>query len=560
METPSQQAGAGSKHAPAPRQDDFIQLPRRTVVLTMAGVMLAMFLASLDQTVVGTAMPRIIADLGGFDRFTWVTTAYLVASTTVVPVVGRLTDMSGRKMFYIAGIVVFASGSVAAGLSGTMNQLILSRALQGVGGGVTMAISFVSIADLFPPEDRGKFQGLMAGVFGLSSILGPTLGGFIADNLSWNWVFLVNVPISVPIIGLFIRFFPDTRRPGSEDDRQLDYLGMATLVLGVVPLLLGLSWGGVQYEWVSVQVIGALGFGLAMSIVFVIVESKTAAPIMPLDIYKNRMVTVSLIAIFLTGFGMFGAIIFIPLFFQGVLGASATSSGSFLTPMMMGVVFGAALSGQMLSRTGGHYRIQALIGISIMTTGMYLIGNMDETTRFGTAVGYLIVMGFGLGTTFPVFTLAVQNSVPFSVMGIATSATQFYRSIGGMLGLAILGAVMANRFASRLADTMTDALTQALPPGQFETLQGNPQALVNPEALLTLREGLEQAGPEGAAKADQLVALMKSALAGAIGDVFTISVVVVASAFVVTLFLRQPKVQREETTRLSAAPGVADSD
>ncbi|MAF51969.1 MAG: MFS transporter [SAR202 cluster bacterium] len=560
MEIPSQHAGAGSKQASAPRQDNFIQLSRRTVVLTMAGVMLAMFLASLDQTVVGTAMPRIIADLGGFDSFTWVTTAYLVASTTVVPIVGRLTDMYGRKMFYIAGILVFVTGSVAAGLSGTMNQLILSRALQGVGGGVIMAISFVSIADLFPPEDRGKFQGLMAGVFGLSSVLGPTLGGFITDNLSWNWVFLVNVPIAIPIVGLFIKFFPDTRRPGSETDRQLEYLGMAALVLGVVPLLLGLSWGGVQYEWVSVQVIGALGFGLAMSIVFVMVESRTAAPIMPLDIYKNRMVTVSLIAIFLTGFGMFGAIIFIPLFFQGVLGASATSSGSFLTPMMMGVVFGAGLSGQILSRTGGHYRIQALIGIAIMTTGMYLIGNMDETTRFGTAVGYLIVMGFGLGTTFPVFTLAVQNSVTFSVMGIATSATQFYRSIGGMLGLAVLGAVMANRFASRLAETMTDTLSQALPPGQFESLQENPQALVNPEALVALRGSLEQTGPEGAAKADQLVALMKSALAGAIGDVFTISVVVVASAFVVTLFLRQSKVQSEATSRLSEAPGVADGD
>ncbi|MDP7102749.1 MAG: MDR family MFS transporter [SAR202 cluster bacterium] len=560
MENPSQQAGAGSAPASVPRDDDFVQLPRRTVVLTMAGVMLAMFLASLDQTVVGTAMPRIIADLGGFDRFTWVTTAYLVASTTIVPVVGRMTDMYGRKKFYIVGIAVFVVGSVVAGQSQTMNQLILSRGLQGLGGGTIMAISFVSIADLFPSEERGKFQGLMAGVFGLSSVLGPTLGGFITDNLSWNWVFFINVPIAVPIIVLFFKFFPDTRRAGSENDRQLDYTGMASLVLAVVPLLLGLSWGGVQYEWGSVQVVGALVFGGVMTVVFVVVESRTAAPIMPLTIYRNRMVSVSLIAIFLTGFGMFGAIIFIPLFFQGVLGASATSSGSFLTPMMMGVVFGAAISGQLLSRMGGRYRIQALIGISIMTTGMYLIGSMDETTSFGTAVGFLIVMGFGLGTTFPVFTLAVQNSVSFSVMGIATSATQFYRSIGGMLGLAVLGAVMANRFASRLAETITDELAQAVPQAQLEALQANPQALVNPEALASLRGGFEQAGPEGAVMADQLVAVLKAALAEAIGDVFMISVVVVASAFVATLFLQGPRKSTDEPSRVRPAPVPTDGD
>ncbi|HJO82371.1 MAG TPA: MFS transporter, partial [SAR202 cluster bacterium] len=274
MENPSQQAGAGSAPASVPRDDDFVQLPRRTVVLTMAGVMLAMFLASLDQTVVGTAMPRIIADLGGFDRFTWVTTAYLVASTTIVPVVGRMTDMYGRKKFYIVGIAVFVVGSVVAGQSQTMNQLILSRGLQGLGGGTIMAISFVSIADLFPSEERGKFQGLMAGVFGLSSVLGPTLGGFITDNLSWNWVFFINVPIAVPIIVLFFKFFPDTRRAGSENDRQLDYAGVASLVLAVVPLLLGLSWGGVQYEWGSVQVVGALVFGGVMTVVFVVVESR----------------------------------------------------------------------------------------------------------------------------------------------------------------------------------------------------------------------------------------------------------------------------------------------
>ena len=539
MGTPSRRAGAGPGQASAFGQDEFVQLPRRTVVLTMAGVMLAMFLASLDQTVVSTATPRIIADLGGFDRFTWITTAYLVASTTMVPIVGKLTDIYGRKRFFIGGIALFIVGSVLAGLSQTMDQLIAFRAIQGAGGGVIMANSFIAIADLFPPKERGKYQGMIAGVFGLSSVIGPTLGGFITDNISWHWVFLVNVPISVPVIALFMRYFPETRRRTREAGARLDYAGMGVLVLAVVPLLIGLSVGGVQYDWVSPGVIGALAFGSAMSIVFVFIESRAVDPIMPLEIYRNRMVLVSLIAIFLTGFGMFGAIIFIPLFFQGVLGASATSSGSFLTPMMLGVVFGAALSGQLLSRTGGRYRVQALVGVSIMGAGIYLISQMTEATGFGRAVVNIVIMGFGLGATFPTYTLAVQNSVPFSVMGVATSATQFFRSVGGLLGLAIMGAIMADRFSSRLSDAVPDSLAQVIGVGRMEGMQSNPQSLVNPDALARLRSEIEASSPQGAAAVDQLLAIMKSSLSQAIGDVFLISVAVVALAFLVTIFLRK---------------------
>ena len=505
----------------------------------MAGVMLAMFLSALDQTVVATAMPGIIADLGGFDRFTWVTTAYLVASTTAVPIVGRLTDIYGRKLFYVGGIGVFLAGSILTGTSQTMNQLIVFRALQGIGGGVIMANSFVAIADLFPPKDRGKYQGSIAAVFGLSSVIGPTLGGFITDNLSWNWVFLINIPLSVPVLLVIIWLFPNIRP--EVESRKLDYAGMVTLILAVVPILLALSWGGVQYAWASPQVVGFLVFGAVMALGFVAIEARTESPIMPLEIYRNRMVTVSLIVIFLTGFGMFGGIIFIPLFFQGVLGASATSSGSFLTPMMLGIVCGAALSGQILSRTGGHYRIQALVGLAIMTTGMYLISTMDESTTFRSAVLNIVVMGFGMGSTFPTFTLSVQNSVPFRIMGIATSATQFYRSVGGMLGLAILGAVMANRFASRLDESLPNSVTGILSPGGIDAIKENPQALVDPSALEALRSRFDAAGAEGAQIANQFLASLKSSLAGAIGDVFAVSVIVMGASIVAAIFLRTPK-------------------
>ncbi len=523
--------------AASPPLASYTPLPRRQVVLTMGGLMLAIFLASLDQTVVSTAMPRIIADLGGFDRFTWVTTAYLVASTTAVPIVGRLSDLYGRKVFFLGGITVFLAGSVLAGVSQTMDQLIAFRAIQGIGGGSMMALSFTTVGDLFPPAERGKYQGIVAAVFGLSSIIGPTLGGFITDNLSWNWIFYVNVPLGLPVIALFIRFFPNTR-PERRSVR-LDYAGMALLVLVVVPLLIGLSLGGVQYEWFSLQIVGILVFAAVMTVTFVLVERRAEDPIMPLDIYANPVVGISLVAVFITGFAMFGSIIFIPLFFQGVLGASATSSGSFLTPMMLSMVVAATLSGQALSRLGGHYRLQGLIGIGVMTSGVVLTSRMTADTSFGQAVASIMLTGLGLGITFPSFTIAVQNAAPANQLGAVTSATQFYRSIGGALGLAVLGSLMANRFAAGLRDSLPPALMQALPQDQLARMEENPQALVNPEALESLRTGFADRGPQGEAILAELIASLQATLASAISTVFVVVAGALGIAFVVTIFLRE---------------------
>ena len=510
--------------------------------------MLAMFLASLDQTIVSTAMPRIVADLGGFDRFTWVTTAYLVASTTVVPIVGRLSDLYGRKAFFLGGICIFLVGSVLAGLSQSMNQLIAFRAIQGIGGGCIMAMSLTTVGDLFSPAERGKYQGVVAGVFGLSSIIGPTLGGFITDSLSWNWVFYVNLPLGLPVVALFIRFFPNIRPVGRM--HRLDYAGMALLALIVIPLLIGLSLAGIQYEWLSPQIIGILAFAAVMTLAFVLVERRASDPIMPPSIYANRVVSISLIAVFITGFGMFGSIIFIPLFFQGVLGASATSSGSFLTPMMLGMVVAAGLAGQALSRLGGRYRIQGLIGIAIMGVGMVLVSRMTADTSFGQAVASIVITGIGLGITFPSFTIAVQNSVPPNLLGAATSATQFYRSVGGGLGLAVLGSYMANRFAAGLDDALPPPVREALPAGQLAEMSNNPQALVNPEALDQLQAGFASRGPQGAAMVEQLLTALRETLASAIGDVFLLVTVALAISFVVTLFLKEVPLR----TRRPGAP------
>lgn len=500
----------------------------------MAGVMLAMFLASLDQTVVGTAMPRIIADLGGFGQYTWVTTAYLVASTSVVPIVGRLSDTYGRKWLYAGGIAVFLLGSVLSGVSQSMGQLIAARAFQGIGAGAMMANSFVAIGDLFPPSERGKYQGFISAVFGLSSVIGPTLGGFITDSLSWHWVFFINLPLGIPVIALFIRFFPNIRRDAIK--HSIDYLGAAALTLTLVPLLLGLSWGGRQYAWGSPQVIGALLLSGAMLGCFIWAERRAVDPIIPVSLFRNRVVTVALVTILLTGFGMFGAIIFVPLFFQAVLGASATGSGSFLTPMMLGVVVSSAISGQALSRLGGHYRLQGIIGVGLMAAGAFLLSRMTAQTSHGHAVFNIVVLGLGLGTTFPVYIIAVQNAVPFRFMGIATSSTQLARSIGGTVGLAVLGSFMAHRFAASIHATLPAAVAQALPPGRLTQIEGNPQALLSPDALAGLQSSLGSQGPE---VGEQLVHALREGMATAISDTFLISFGVLAAAFLVTIFLKE---------------------
>ncbi|MBN1644221.1 MAG: DHA2 family efflux MFS transporter permease subunit, partial [Dehalococcoidales bacterium] len=349
-------------------------LPKRQIVFTFAGVLLAMFMSSLDQTVVGTAMPRIISDLGGFDQYTWVTTIYIITSAIALPITGKLTDMYGRKYFYIAGLVIFTLSSLFCGLSGTMMSIIVWRGIQGIGAGIMMSNAFTVIGDLFPPAERGKYQGFMSAVFGISFIVGPILGGFITDTISWHWVFFVNVPLSLLVIALFIIFFPNMKPAGSK--HQVDYWGLVTLILGVGSLMLALSLGGTDYPWVSPQIIVLFVIFAVTLVAFILAERRAKEPIIPLQLFENRIVSVAVIVAFLSAFGMFGSLTFVPLFFQGVLGATATRSGSFMTPMLLGNVVGSFVSGQLLSRAGGHYRLQGIFGLGIMITGIVMLSMM----------------------------------------------------------------------------------------------------------------------------------------------------------------------------------------
>lgn len=512
-------------------------LPRRQIIITLAGVLLAMFLSSLDQTVVGTAMPRIIVDLGGFTQYTWVTTAYIITSTIAIPITGKLTDMYGRKWFYVGGIAIFIVGSLLCGFSHTMTQLIFFRGFQGIGAGIMMANAFTVIGDIFPPAERGKYQGLMAGTFGLSSIIGPTLGGYITDTLSWHWVFFVNIPLGVLIVVLFIFFFPHLRPDNLK--HKIDYLGITTLILAVVPMLVALTWGGVEYPWGSVQIISMFAFSAVMIPLFIVLESRAEEPIIPMWLFKNRIVAVSVFIIFITGFGMFGGIIFVPLFFQGVLGQSATNSGTFLTPMMLGMIAGSIISGQLLSRAGGHYRLQGMIGLGVMALGLWLLSQMSAETSNTRAIINIVVTGFGLGITMPLYVLAVQNAIPYSALGAATSSAAFFRSIGGAFGLTIFGSVMNTRFASEFTAELPSQIRTIIPANQLDSLIHNPQALFSLNATDQLKSFFEPLGPQGMALFDQLIQTLKSALNSGITEVFFIALILVAVGWVVNLFLKE---------------------
>ena len=518
-------------------------LPRQQLIITMAGVMLAMFLGSLDQTIVGTAMPQIIADLGGFTHYTWLTSAYVIASTITVPITGKLTDMYGRKWFYVAGLSIFILGSLLCGISQTMTQIILFRGFQGIGAGVMMANAFIVVGDLFPPSERGKYQGLVAGVFGISSIIGPTLGGFLTDNLSWNWVFFVNIPLGIIVIGLFIFFFPDIR-PDKRKHR-IDFAGLLTLILAVVPMMLALTWAGVDYPWGSATIIGMFVFSAVMGVLFVVFENRSEEPLIPLWIFKNRIVSVSTAIIFITGFGMFGGIIFIPLFFQGVLGESATASGSFLTPMMLGVVGGAIVSGQILSRAGGHYRLQGIFGLAVMALGMALLSMMTIETSNTRAILNIVLVGIGLGVTMPLYTIAVQNAVPYAIMGVATSSTAFFRSMGGAFGLAILGSAMNNRFAADFTGGLSAEAKAVISPEPLNSLAHNPQALLSAEAQEQLMQPFEPLGEHGTELFQQVMLALQEALNSAITQIFLIALGVIIAAWVVNFFLKEIPLRKQ---------------
>ena len=501
-----------------------------------------MFLAALSQTVVASIMTSIVADLGGFDRYTWPATSYLVAATVAYPIVGRLSDIYGRRAFLIAGIAIFIVGSALVGVSASMNQVIGFRLVQGIGGGIVMTCSYVSIADLFRPEDRGKFLGILGALYAVATVVGPVMGAFVAEGLSWNWVFLFIALAGVPVLALTVWIYP--RADSLPQQRRLDYPGMAVLILAVVPLALALSSAGVLHAWDAPQSIGLLAFGLAMAALFVVIESRSGSPIMPLEIYRNRAVTVAVIVTLMTSVSLQGFVLFLPLYFQVALGVSVTQAGAMLAPMLLGMVVGAILAGQLLSRTGGRYRMQLLASTALMAGGMYLFATLSDGGRFALdrpilySQIYLVITAIGFGGVVATLSVAVQNAVAFRNVGVATAALQFCRSLGGMIGLAVTGVVMVQSFRSRVTATVPHNVGTALPEGLLDSVTDDPQALLDPSTAQALQETLADAGSGNVPVADSLLNSLNLALTEALSDVFTVLWVAVALSFAVALFLR----------------------
>lgn len=568
-------AEAGRRGSPA---RSGTPLRGKQLAVVISGLLLGMLLAALDQTIVGTAMPTIFRELGGnLQNYSWVVTAYLLTSTITVPIYGKLSDIWGRKWFFMGGIILFLAGSALSGASQSITQLIIFRGIQGIGAGAIMPIAFAIIGDIFTPAERGKWQGLFSGVFGLASIVGPLLGGYITDNFSWRWIFYINLPLGALALTVLFFTLPIFRNP--QASHKIDYLGTALLIVGITPLLLGFSLGGNstsggQYAWDSVQIITLFSIAGVGIVAFVLWELfGTKSPVLDLRLFKNRIFTISILTTVMLGAAMFGSIVYIPLFLQGVTGVSATNSGSLLTPLMLGWVVASIISGQLLSRWG-RYRILALVGLAFAMVGMFLMSRMDASTSELVVFRNMVILGVGMGTGIALFTIVVQNAFPIHQIGVVTAALTFFRQIASTVGTAVFGSLLTNQFLSAFTGNWNTEVAQLqtkypqVSPEQWTTLNQKLQQFANPNLLTapgaqqqiqtgishqivqqatqgkqvppsTLEQITQQANTFSHDLVSHLFSALKFSLVSGIQEVFTVALVLLAVAFVVCIFLKE---------------------
>jgi EmrB/QacA subfamily drug resistance transporter len=506
----------------------------RTMLIT--GLMIAMLFGALDGTIVGTAMPRIVGELGGLSLMIWLTTAYMLTSTTIVPIAGKLADLLGRRVVYVTGLVIFMVGSALCGMANNMTELIIYRGLQGIGGGIMMPMAMIVIGDVFTGKERAKWQGVFGGLYGLASVIGPQVGGFIVDHLNWRWVFYINLPVGI-LATIFIAM--GLSKYKAEGPVKFDLAGMFTMVVGVVSLLLALTFGGDKYEWTSWQIITLLAVALVFLTLFVFVERKAEEPILPMHLFKHRTFTVLNGIGFLMSVGMFGAIMFVPFFMQGVVGVSATKSGTIMTPMMITMIIGSIVGGRTVYKIG--VKSQLFIGMAIMAAGFGLLSTMDVDTSEWIATLYMIILGLGMGLVMPLLTLALQESFPKSELGVVTSSSQFFRAIGGTFGMTILGAIMNHR-SSQLLDDRLMPMLQSLPAqakGMVDRfahmIHDDPQGLYS---VLFSPETLEKIPPQ---MRETFVPILKHSLVDSLHSVFLFGLIFVIGGTVLVFGLKNIK-------------------
>ena len=502
-------------------------------VTVMVAIIASMFFASINQTIVGVALPRIIARLGGMEYYTWIVTIYLLTSTISTILVGKLSDIYGRKYFILSGIVIFMVGAFLAGTANDIVQLIIYRGIQGTGAGIIMATAYTAIGDLFSPRERGRWSGLMSAVFGMSSVLGPGLGGYIVDHLEWHWVFWLFLPLGFIAFFMILFLFP---RVEKQEARSIDYPGSLLLTLTIVPMLLAFSWAGTKYPWSSPVIIGLFSVTLAALALFIFAETKAKTPVLPLDLFKSSVVSISNIISFIMNAGMMGALMYMPFYVQGVMEISPTYAGYVTMPMSVSMLAMSAYTGRYMTRTG-KYRSLALTGMTIMVFGMLLMIIMKSIP---VAVLSMIIFGCGLGLGMPVFMLAVQNAVDSKDLGVATASVQLFRNLGGTIGIAVMGTVLSTSIANKMNGLASAAGSGAsgLDPETSKNLAQllDPQLLLDQSKLSAISNGLpSQARPVFT----HLIEALRQALAGSLSNVFLTGTVVLAVALMLTFLLKE---------------------
>lgn len=514
---------------------------RREVLVTMVGLLLIMFLGTLDQTITATALPRIVGELHEFTLATWITTIYLIIATVTVPIYGKLSDQFGRKPILFIGLSIFLGGSMLSGLAQTMIQLIVFRGVQALGDGALIPIASAVIGDLFAPRERARWMGITTSAYGVATIVGPILGGWLTDHTSWRWIFYVNVPVGLVIFPILIFVMPALKR--SQRHGTVDYAGAALLVLGTVALMLGLSWAGSQYAWLSPQVLGLFGAALLCLLVFVWYESRlekrSREPILEPGLFLRsaRVFGVSTTMSLLLGICTYGGAFYVPFFLQGVAGVSVTNSGLLLIPFALASVGGAASSGILMGILG-RYKWQTILGVLIAIVGFLLLLRLNLNSGSAEVTLDMMVMGFGLGTGLAVFTTATQNALP-DKKGQVSASLAFFRQIGGAIGLATMGSVMNAAYLPTFLGAVPQRLQQALPRNLLHIFENPSNLLEGPGALAQIQASFAAHGPAGSAAFHQLLLAMKTGLTQGIHNVFLVCLGVILLAFVVIWFLHE---------------------